>query len=184
MARKETVTKEMLQKGAFSLAREKGFAMVTARKLAEKIGCSTQPIFRIYSNMSELEIELFDQTADYFSNYYLQYPHKSETPFLDLGMAYIKFARDEKFLFEILFLNENKKGISTYDLVNGKDHGFIRAELKKISDINQIEAGMLFSKMWIFIYGMACMALSNDFDLTENETKEMLIETYQAFVRK
>ncbi|MDD3415092.1 MAG: TetR/AcrR family transcriptional regulator [Lachnospiraceae bacterium] len=184
MARKETVTKEMIKEGAFLLAKEKGFAMVTARKLAEKIGCSTQPIFRIYNNMSELEIELFDQTADYFSDYYLQYPHNSETPFLDLGMAYIKFARDEKFLFEILFLNENKKGIRTYDLVNGGNHGFIRNELKKISDISQDEAGMLFSKIWIFIHGMACMALSNDFDLTENETKEMLIETYQAFVRK
>ena len=38
----------------FALARAEGIENVTARKLAAQIGCSTQPIFRVYANMGEL----------------------------------------------------------------------------------------------------------------------------------
>ena len=51
MARKATVTENMILDNAFALMREEGFEQVTARKLAAKVGCSTQPIFRLYENM-------------------------------------------------------------------------------------------------------------------------------------
>jgi len=54
MARKETITIQMILDTAFAMTREEGFANVTARKVATKAGCSTQPIFRLYKNMEEL----------------------------------------------------------------------------------------------------------------------------------
>ena len=54
MARKETITKDYLFETAFQMLREEGIENITARKLAAKAGCSTQPIFRLYSNMEEL----------------------------------------------------------------------------------------------------------------------------------
>ena len=49
MARKESITKDMLIDVAFELVKEEGSENLTARKLASKAGCSTQPIFRIYT---------------------------------------------------------------------------------------------------------------------------------------
>lgn len=54
MARKISITKEMLINSAFEMAKEEGLKEVTARKLAAKAGCSTQPIFRVYSSMDEM----------------------------------------------------------------------------------------------------------------------------------
>ena len=51
MARKESITKQMIIDGAFELLKKEGVEAVTARKLAAHIGCSTQPIFRVYENM-------------------------------------------------------------------------------------------------------------------------------------
>ena len=51
MPRKESITLEQINQAAFDLVRESGFAELTARKLAAKAGCSTQPIFRVYKNM-------------------------------------------------------------------------------------------------------------------------------------
>ena len=53
MARKETITIQTILDTAFAMTREEGFANVTARKVAAKAGCSTQPIFRVYKNMEE-----------------------------------------------------------------------------------------------------------------------------------
>ena len=54
MARKEMITIDKILDTAFAMTREEGFANVTARKVAAKAGCSTQPIFRVYKNMEEL----------------------------------------------------------------------------------------------------------------------------------
>ena len=54
MARKEQISKQMILDGAFDLVRTQGIEMLTARKLAAHISCSTQPIFRVYTNMEEL----------------------------------------------------------------------------------------------------------------------------------
>ena len=70
MARKESITKDALLTAAFALLQEEGSLQVTARKLAAKAGCSTQPIFRIYKNMDELYEALFEKACDFFQNYY------------------------------------------------------------------------------------------------------------------
>ncbi len=54
MSRKASVTESMILDSAFALMQEEGFEQVTARKLAVKTGCSTQPIFRLYENMDQL----------------------------------------------------------------------------------------------------------------------------------
>ena len=54
MARRESVTIDMILDTSFALTREEGFFNITARKVAAKVGCSTQPIFRVYKNMEEL----------------------------------------------------------------------------------------------------------------------------------
>ena len=59
MARKETITKQDIMNAAFEILQEEGIEQVTARKLAAKANCSTQPIFRVYKNMDELIGELF-----------------------------------------------------------------------------------------------------------------------------
>ena len=105
MARKETITKTYLFETAFEMLREEGIENITARKLAAKAGCSTQPIFRVYENMEELWQELFEEAVDYFENYYNKAKLYDFTPFVNLGITYIEFAMKEKHLFQLLFLS-------------------------------------------------------------------------------
>ena len=95
MARKESVTKDIILETALALAKEEGIGNVTARKLAAKIGCSTQPIFRVYANMGELCGDINQKAAEVFSDYYENYESEVDTPFIHLGLAYIDFAKEE-----------------------------------------------------------------------------------------
>ena len=96
MARKESITKTMLLEAAFELVKDEGIENLTARKLAAKAGCSTQPIFRTYKNMEEVTEEVFQTAMDYYNAYCKNYKKGSSVPFADLGMAYISFARENK----------------------------------------------------------------------------------------
>ncbi len=181
MARKEQITKRVILDGAFQLLREQGSQMVTARKLAAHIGCSTQPIFRVYQNMEELNAELFAGAKDYYENYCLNYKKESEVPFVDLGLCYIQFAKEELNLFKLLFLSAHDEENTMYDLINGKEQGFVIKELRRIPDLNMENAGTIFMKIFIFIHGMACMATSGEFDLTRKEVVPMLTEVVETF---
>lgn len=180
MARKATVTETMILDSAFALMREEGFEQVTARKLASKAGCSTQPIFRLYENMDQLIGDLYEKAVLYFERFYLEYPQEDETPFVHLGMAYIHFAAAEKNIFRLLFLSEHRGEKSMYELLNGNT-GAVGKEIAKAKAEGVADPGDLFMKMWIFIHGAACMSLTGDFDLSDEETHTLLKNSYQAY---
>ena len=120
MARKESVTIRDILENAFEMTREEGFASVTARKVAVRVGCSTQPIFRVYKNMEELWGEVYKKAVLFFQDYYDLFPQMGTVPFSNLGMAYIAFAKEEKNLFRLLFLSEFAARKSLYEILNGK----------------------------------------------------------------
>lgn len=184
MARKETIKKEFLVDTAFLLAKQEGFENVTARKLAAKAGCSTQPIFRLYENMDELWAEIYSKAVDFYSFFYDKYPKNTAEPFVDLGLAYIKFAMEEKELFKMLFLSD-KKAYSRplYDILNGNNNN-VTKEFAKAREYGVTGAENLFSQMWIFIHGIACMSITGDYDLNEEQTLAMLKDTYKCFAVK
>lgn len=188
MARKESITIQMISDTAFEMTREEGFANVTARKVAAKVGCSTQPIFRVYKNMEELWDAVYTRTAGFFQDYYSLYPRMSKMPFANLGMAYIAFAREEGHLFELLFATQGggaESGLvqrkSMYELLNGPE-GNVVYEINLAKAAGCKDPGDLFMKMWIFIHGAACMSLTGDYDLTDRETLTMLENCYQSFL--
>lgn len=180
MARKESITRDIIVEIAFGMVREEGFEQVTARKLAAKIGCSTQPIFRIYENMAELYEVLFDKAIAFFHQYYEEYHGNHMTPFVNLGMAYIAFAKDEPKVFHLLFLSPNRGERTLYEMVNG-ENGLLVKEINKAAEMHCKSPGELFMKMWIFIHGAACMVITDDYDLEDNETLAQLRGAYAAF---
>ena len=180
MARKVSITKEIIQDAAFLIVQTEGMENLTARRLAEKAGCSTQPIFRVYKNMEELAEDLFAKACDFFQDYYSGFQKQTVTPFVHLGNIYIKFAAEHKKLFAFIFLSENRFGRSMYDLINGSD-GNVSREIQSATAQGCANAGNLFMKMWIFIHGAACMSLTGDYDLTDQQTMQLLEHSYYAF---
>ena len=182
MARKESISKQMILDVAFAMAREEGLENVTARRVAERANCSTQPIFRSFSGMDELEDEVYARAVTYFQDYYSLYPKVGKMPFCDLGMAYLAFAREEKALFRMLFVPDQKRK-SLYEILNGSAEN-VRAEIQKAVSFGCADPGGLFMKIWMFIHGAACMAMTGDYDLSDQETRKMLENLCQTFMSK
>lgn len=180
MARKESVTKSDILNAAFLMIEEEGLEGITARKLAVKAGCSTQPIFRHYKNMEELQEDLFEELMKYFGQFYRAFPKVETTPFVHLGMVYIKFAEKENNIFRALFLSNNRGNKSLYEILNGNT-GAVGEAVHAAQAAGCQNPSELFMKMWIFIHGIACMTTTEDYDLNAEETKALLINAYESF---
>lgn len=182
MARKESITKDVIIDAAFSILQEDGIEQVTARKLAARANCSTQPIFRIFKNMEELEEELFDRTVDFFREYYDSFPRQTQVPFVHLGKVYIRFAGEWGNLFSFLFLSGGRSGRNGHDMMRGQD-GCAQREIL-MADGECENAGEMFRRIWITIHGAACMTLTGDYDLTEEETMIMLGDICRMYSKR
>ncbi|MCR5303320.1 MAG: WHG domain-containing protein [Lachnospiraceae bacterium] len=181
MARKVSVTKEDILKAAFDVTVSEGLENATARKVAAKAGCSTQPIFRVYRGMDEVHGEVFTMAVEDFHSFTKAYNNDSRNlPFVGLGMAYIKYAARRPELFKVLFLSENRYGKSLYEILNGAT-GEVRREIEKSQKDGCRDPETLFMRMWICIHGMACMSLTGDNDLTEDQTRKFLEESYSVW---
>lgn len=181
MSRKATITQEEIVNAAFKITVKEGFDQITSRKLAGAAGCSTQPIFRIYENMDELKRDVAIKAIRFFEDFYRNSEKKHDTPFVDLGLNYIRFAQEHPNLFKLLFVStENKDGKSMYDIVNGTDENVVR-EVSRANAAGVTNAEQLFMKMWIFIHGAGCMAVTGDYDLDEADSVAMLESAYEAF---
>ncbi len=187
MARSESITAGQILEHAFELTRQEGISALTARKVAAHAGCSTQPVFKAYKNMDELWEAVYEKAAEFFRDYYSLYPRTGKAPFSNLGMAYISFAAKEKQLFRMLFIREGSSTetpkYSMYELLNGPD-GNVVYEVNLAGSMGCQDPSGLFMKMWMLIHGAACMALTGDYDLSEEETLVFLEKTCKTFLKE
>jgi len=180
MARKISVTTEHIIEAAFELTRQGGFEGLTARKLAGYLGCSTQPIFRVYRSMEELYNDIYELIIKDFSDFYSRFEKKETLAFVDLGLAYIAYANAEPHFFQILFLQKKRCGRGLYELLNGSEGNLVK-EINKAAADGAKNPSELFMKMWIFIHGAACMVITGDYDLDDTHTRELLRDSYRSY---
>ncbi len=183
MPPKEKVSKVRIEDTAFEMTREYGFSEVTARKLADRLGCSTQPIFRAYENMDELRTDLFYMSADYFISRILSQKGRSPA-YLGLALSYIEFAKEEKNLFELI-ASVDDFGTRTISEFLKSDEG--SQILKKISGSREVtdkKKEELFTMFWMFVHGMAALISGNRVDFSEREIKTYVTKAYEGFISK
>lgn len=161
---------------ALDLTRESGPGALTARALAQRLGCSVKPIFGLFRNMDELKQEVLS-AADRLYRSYIQrgmaegkYP-----PYKASGMAYIQFAREERELFKLLFMRDRSGEALTEDRESVRPIlDLIRSNLS----ISEDEAYMLHLEMWIMGHGIATMAATSYLDWDEEFISRVLTDAY------
>ena len=183
MPPKEKVSKAQIQDTAFQMTKEYGFEAVTARRLAEQLGCSTQPIFRAYENMDELRCDIFYRSADYFADYMLKKKSRTQPIYLTMGMAYIELAVKEKNLFSLIASVDDFGGDPLGDAIVGDNGMAVLEKLPGADDFSEGEKKELFAMVSMFTHGVASMVASNRIHLSDKEIKTLLTKAYEGFVR-
>jgi AcrR family transcriptional regulator len=105
MPRKTQFSAEDVITAAFELVREKGLAGLSAPSVAEKMGCSTMPIYSHFKNMQALEDEVIQKAWTLVVEYETR--HYTGDRWIDQAVGYVLFARDERNLFNCMLAGRN-----------------------------------------------------------------------------
>lgn len=102
MPRKAQYTREQIILAAYELAREGGMEAVVARAVANKLGCTTMPIFSFFAGMDELRDAVYEMAKSKCVTYLLE--SRTYTPaFKEFGLRWVNYAVKEPRLFPMLF---------------------------------------------------------------------------------
>jgi len=181
MPPKEKTPKAMVTKTAFEMTREYGFAEVTARKLADRLGCSTQPIFRAYENMYELRTDIFYMSSEFFYEHILSKKSRSKPSYLTVSLAYIELARQERHLFELIASVDDFGTQTVQEFIKNDEWKAIIEKLPGMEDKTTEAKNEVFMMLWMFVHGLASLIVSNRVSYTEREIKSLLTKAYEGF---
>ncbi len=182
MPPKIKVSREQVLNTAFEMTREEGFEALTARKLASRLGSSTQPIFRADESMETLKEDLYYRSVDFFSEEMLKSVGSGEPAYLSMGMAYIELAAGERHLFELVASVEQHRGEEIHEFLQKGDCRELLEGLPDARDLGPEQKRELFSMVWMFTHGVATQVTSGIVKLGNGQIREMLNRAYNGFL--
>lgn len=111
----------------------------------------------------------------------------AQTPaFKGVGMAYVRFAREEPKLFQLLFMTERPDAPDLDSVLPLPDEscGEILASVTAAYPLNDDEAEALYWHLWVYTHGVAVLCAAKVCRFGEAELSRMLTEAFAAFLRK
>lgn len=168
MPKISTITKEVVLDAAFEIARTSGFSSLSARNIAQHIGCSTQPIYWVYDNMELLRHDVVQRAIDYLNNIISAY-HQTGKPFADLGLGYIYVAHKEALLFKAIYM----ENIANIKLPDFPKNPMITKTLELTGNTNNVDDTA--TKAWIFAHGIASLIAAGIMVYNSEKIEKMLL---------
>lgn len=183
MPPKPKFTREEVVEAALDIVSKSGIDALTARNLAERLGCSARPIFTLFKNMDEVTSEVKNAAMDRYESYVVK--SVKYTPiFKKFGMQMVLFANEEPKLFQFLFMRENT-GVKNFEDLFGKLGDTARLcidVIKKDYGLGDGDARELFRQLWIYTYGISSLCATGMCDFSEEQLIEMLGIEFLAMI--
>jgi AcrR family transcriptional regulator len=176
------ITKQDIIQAGLALVRQQGQEALNARALAQKLGCSTQPIFSNYRSMDELRQEIIAAAGEIYQKYITDgMKNPKYPPYKGSGMAYIEFARHERQLFKLLFMRDRTGELIVEDRASIRD---ILNIIQKNTGLSEDEAYRFHLELWIYVHGFAVMLATNYLDWPTEIIEGMVSDAYEGLRAK
>ena len=177
MPPKVKITKKDILSAALSLVREQGEAALGARSIAATLGCSTQPIFSNFDTMETLSEAVTQEAYEHYLSFLMAEAESEQYPkYKAFGMAYIRFAKEEKELFKFLFMRDRRG----QDLSPTADFEASVEILMASCNVSRETAKLMHLEMWAFVHGIATMLATSFLELDWDLISDMLSDVYQG----
>lgn len=176
MPPKIKITREDIVRIAVEIVREQGDEMLNARTLAERLSCSTQPIFSNFRTMQELRFAVIGKSYAVYQDYMRREMESGAYPrYKASGMAYIRFAAEEKELFKLLFMRDRTEETVSE---NEEELELVIAMVQQGTGLPPEEARLFHLEMWVGVHGIAVLIATNYLALDWELISRMLSDSY------
>lgn len=175
MPPKVKITKDDIVKTALELVRSKGEQSMNARTIAATLNCSTQPIFSNFDNMDSLrEAVISSAYSRYLETIEREINSGKYPEYKAFGMAYVRFADEEKELFKLLFMRDR----TSEDLSPPSDYERSVQLIMKVNNVSYETAMLMHLEVWTCVHGIGVMIATSFLKLEWEAISRMLSDVY------
>ena len=178
MPPKVKVTKEDIVNTAVDIVRHNGVDSLNARTVASVLNCSTQPIFSNFATMDELRFAVVDKAYELSAEYIEREIENGDYPaYKASGMAYIRFAKEEKELFKLLYMRDRTgEVIPESDPINNQMEDYVKSN----TGLGETDAKLFHLEMWAYVHGIASMLATGYLNLDWELISKIITDAYNA----
>lgn len=176
------ITKNMILDTAFDIARSGGLEDVSNREIASRLGCSIRPIYYQFKNTDELKGELYAKIEKYFYTYLMDNMRDDIPPYKQVGINYIRFAREESHFFRILFMSETNLLPMGFVTKDEDDFSKLAKFIKFSTKLSDDDIKTFHVRMWLFAHGIASLVASNTVVFSDTQIEKLLSYEFQALM--
>ena len=181
MPPKVRITKESKINTALELVRTGGMETINARGIAAALGCSTQPIFSNFSSIEELEAKTIEAAYSLYLGFTESEAKSGKYPtYKAYGMAYIRFANEERELFKLLFMRDRQGE----DMSPTSDFEASCRLIMEANGISKEKAMLMHLEMWSCVHGIATMLATSFLTLEWELISNMISDVYHGIRAK
>ena len=181
MPPKVKITKEEIIQTALFLVRENGEQAINARAIATALHCSTQPIFSNFATMKELQNAVLQAAYERYLSFLKNEVEEGKyPPYKAFGMAYIRFGKEEKQLFRLLFMRDR----TGEDLSPSIDFEESVQMIASANGVTEETARQMHLEMWACVHGIGTMLATSFLPLEWELISDMLTDVYQGIRAK
>lgn len=180
MAGKAKVVKEDIIKVAFDIVRLQGIDKLNARNIAKKLNTSVQPIFYQFNNMDDVKKEVLVYSLDYYRDFLLNIK-EAEPKYKQIGLNYIKFAKEEANLFKFIFMGNYHIKVDNFADFD-KSYTLVEQILQAKNNLSSNDVKICHLKMWIFTHGIASLVATDTCYFSDEEISTLLSDEFKALI--
>lgn len=181
MPPKARITKEEIIKTTINLVRTSGAASINARAIASSLSCSTQPIFSNFSSMEDLEEATIKTAYKLYLSFIKNEIENGKYPmYKSFGMAYIRFAKEEKELFKLLFMRDRTEE----DISISPDFEESVQLIMKANNVTYETAELIHLEMWTCVHGIGTMLATSFMPLDWEVISQITSDVYLGIISK
>jgi len=153
MANKSKFSEADIIEAAFSVVREKGLAELSTRSIAKQLCCSTMPIYSFFKSNKNLTKQIVDKAYQVLFEY--QTTRRTHDPFLDMGIGYVLFAKQERHLFRCI---NDELHVDTMKKYNERHFDSLIIKLSEypiVKGMSDAQIRRFFMQGWTYSHGLA-----------------------------
>ena len=180
MSKPTKITKEIILEKALEIIRTQGIEKVSNREIAKKLNSSIRPIYYQFKNSEELYNELLMMETNFYS-FLLDNEIEDIPKYKQIGINYIKFAKEEPNIFKALFMKKNNLVVENF-IGQIKEFKEIEKFVKVSTNLKNEEIKSFHVKMWIFTHGLATLIASNTINFNDQQIRDLLSYEIQALM--
>ena len=184
MARKVTVSKEVILDAALKMLIRDGYTSINIKSLAAEIGCSTQPIAWHFENMDGLRLALAQYAKEYADSKAASKKGNAIEGFEHMGQSYVKMATKEPNLFKFLYLGESPLGkpYELKDISGANENAEMIKGIAELTGLSYEQIARVIKNTIIYSHGIATMVATGVFKAPQKEIMAMIKAASEAFL--